>query len=225
MSKANLLILAEQSKVFTPYKLILNSYFNEIETLLIDNNLFLANRQLKKFHLILIDLSTKKFIENLDDFLRLYIKNSKFIFIIPFEISHISSLIKEDANLLNLVLTKPIDMTKLEQFVKVETIKIEKKNILEKKNHVLAKVVDLHPSKIAVYTLDGVLFYANSNYLISNNLKLKDIDNLEFDIVNKGIYDFKTIKEKLKISLSFVTQREENSRWFESVFYIILMNL
>ena len=221
MSKANLLILAEQSKVFTPYKLILNSYFNEIETLLIDNNLFLANRQLKKFDLILIDLSTKKFIENLDDFLRLYIKNSKFIFIIPFEISHISSLVKEDANLLNLVLTKPIDMVKLEQFVKVETIKIEKKNILEKKNHVLAKVVDLHPSKIAVYTIDGVLFYANSNYLTSNNLKLKDIDNLEFDIVNKGIYDFKTIKEKLKISLSFVTQREENSRWFESVFYII----
>ena len=88
MSKANLLILAEQSKVFTPYKLILNSYFNEIETLLIDNNLFLANRQLKKFDLILIDLSTKKFIENLDDFLRLYIKNSKFIFIIPFEISN-----------------------------------------------------------------------------------------------------------------------------------------
>ena len=69
--------------------------------------------------------------------------------------------------------------------------------------------------------MDGILFYANNNYLEANNLNLNHIDNLTFDEISQCNLGFENIKNKLYLTNSFLTQREENNYWFESTFYII----
>ncbi|MBD3831292.1 MAG: diguanylate cyclase, partial [Arcobacter sp.] len=48
-----------------------------------------------------------------------------------------------------------------------------------------------------------------------------DIDKLTFDEISQCNIGFKNIKEKLQITNSFINQKEENNRWYESTFYII----
>ena len=196
MSKANFLILSEQSKVFKLYESLFKENFAEINSVLIDDYELFNNLNLEQVDIVLIDLMSKKYISSLNLLIEKNIKSCKFILITPFELFSFAYLLK-NVQFFDLILTKPVDIKKLELFIKNETYKIERKNILEKKNGVLGKVVDLNPSKITVYTLDGILFYANSSYLEFNNLKLNDIDNLTFDELNDNKILFETIKDKL----------------------------
>ncbi len=218
MSKANFLILSEQSKVFKHYESLFKENFGETNTTLIDDYQLFNNLKFEQVDIVLIDLTSKKYVSSLNLIIERNIKNCKFILITPFELFSYSYLLK-NVQFFDLILTKPVDIKKLELFIKNETYKIERKNILEKKNGVLGKVVDLNPSKITVYTLDGILFYANSNYLESNNLKLNDIDNLTFDELNDSKISFETIKDRLLTNQMFVQQRQDNESWYESTFY------
>jgi len=220
MPKPKFLIVSEQKSVFKLYELLFKDYFNTVKDLLIEDYDFIETIDFNQFDIVLIDLSGKKYISSLNELSKKNTKSSKIVLITPYDLSYFS-LVLEDTLFFNLILSKPIDIQKLQNFINIESQKIEKRNILEKKNNVLAKVVELHPSRIAVYDINGVLFYANSNYLESNNLNLNHIDNLNFDEISQCNIGFKNIKEKLEFTNTFVTQKEENSRWFESTFYII----
>lgn len=221
MIKADLLILSEQSKIFKLYELLFKDYFNSINTSLINNHNLYEELKFEDFDIVLIDLESKKYIELLNKIFDKNIKNCKFILITPYELASFSNLLK-DTQFLNLVLTKPFDINKLEQFIKTETHKIERKNILERKNSVLAKVVDLNPSRIAVYTYEvGTLFYANSNYLKSNNLTINHIDYLQFNEISAFDIYFEDLKERLKFSKTFTSQKQNEDTWLESTFYIV----
>ena len=217
MYKSKLLIIAEQDIVFKPYELILKKYFGSVEFLLIASYESLTELKTDNFDILLIDLYSKKYI----DYIKI-IPNTdlKIVLISPFNLAYIPKSIN-NLQFINLILTKPIEFSKLTTFVQNESHKIEKNNILEKKNHVLAKVVDLHPAKIGVFDLEGLLFYANSNYLTANNLTFEHIDTLSFDSISQCNIGFENIKKKLQISKSFTHQREENEQWYESIFYIV----
>lgn len=217
MYKSKLLIIAEQDIVFKPYELILKKYFGSVEFLLIASYESLTELKTDNFDILLIDLYSKKYI----DYIKM-IPNTdlKIVLISPFNLAYIPKSIN-NLQFINLILTKPIEFSKLTTFVQNESHKIEKNNILEKKNHVLAKVVDLHPAKIGVFDLEGLLFYANSNYLTANNLTFEHIDTLSFDSISQCNIGFENIKKKLQISKSFTHQREENEQWYESIFYIV----
>lgn len=220
MPKPKFLIVAEQSSVFKLYKLLLNDYFSTVKTLLINDYDFIEEIDFNQVNIILIDLSGKKYLSTLNELSKKNLKGVKIILITPYDLNFFSQVLN-NTMFFNLILSKPVDISRLQFFMKNECEKIEKRSILEKKNNILAKVVDLHPAKIAVYTIDGVLFYANTNYSEANNLTLNHIDNLFFDDISQCNIGFATIKDKLQITNTFITQREENNRWFESTFYII----
>ena len=220
MPKPKFLIVAEQSSVFKLYELLLNDYFSTVKTLLINDYDFIEEIDFNQVNIILIDLSGKKYLSTLNELSKKNLKGVKIILITPYDLNFFSQVLN-NTMFFNLILSKPVDISRLQFFMKNECEKIEKRSILEKKNNILAKVVDLHPAKIAVYTIDGVLFYANTNYSEANNLTLNHIDNLFFDDISQCNIGFATIKDKLQITNTFITQRKENNRWFESTFYII----
>jgi diguanylate cyclase (GGDEF)-like protein/PAS domain S-box-containing protein len=220
MFKSKLLIVAEQSVVFKPYELILKNFFETITTLHIDDFETFQNIEINHFDILLIDLYSKKYIDSIKTIPNIESQDIKILLISPFNLAHIPKSIN-NLVFIHLILTKPIEITKLKTFIENETKKIEKSNLLERKNHVLAKVVDLHPSKIGIFALDGLLFYANDNYLLANNLTLKHIDTLHFDKISQCNIGFESIAQKLQITKSFTHQREEDSTWHESIFYII----
>lgn len=221
MTKPKILIVSEQKSVFRLYELLLHEYFSIVKNLFIEEYDFIESIDFNKFNIILIDLNGKKYLSSLNELSKKNIKNSKIILITPYDLNYFSKTL-DNTLFFNLILSKPVDIAKLQNFVKTESEKIEKRNILEKKNNILAKVVDLHPARIAVYDMSGSLFYANSNYLQINNLNLNHIDNLSFNELDSSGLNFSKIKEKLEITTTFVIQKEENNHWFESTFYIIL---
>lgn len=220
MPKPKLLIVSEQKSVFKLYELLLQESFSHIKTLFIEENDFIETINFNHFNLILIDLNGKKYLPSLNELSKKSLKNCKIILISPYDSGTLSSILS-NSQFFDLILAKPMDILRLQNFIKVESEKIEKRNILEKKNNILAKVVDLHPAKIAVYNMQGLLFYANSNYLKSNNLTLNHIDNLTFDEISHCNLGFSNIKSKLEITNSFTKQREEQGFWYESTFYMI----
>ncbi|MCT7557808.1 putative bifunctional diguanylate cyclase/phosphodiesterase [Aliarcobacter butzleri] len=220
MPKPKFLIVAEQSSVFKLYELLLNDYFSTVKTLLINDYDFIEEIDFNQVNIILIDLSGKKYLSTLNELSKKNLKGVKIILITPYDLNFFSQVLN-NTMFFNLILSKPVDISRLQFFMKNECEKIEKRSILEKKNNILAKVVDLHPARIAVYTIDGVLFYSNTSYLQAYDLTLNHIDNLFFDDISQCNIGFATIKDKLQITNTFITQREENNRWFESTFYII----
>lgn len=220
MPKPKFLIVAEQSSVFKLYELLLNDYFSTVKTLLINDYDFIEEIDFNQVNIILIDLSGKKYLSTLNELSKKNLKGVKIILITPYDLNFFSQVLN-NTMFFNLILSKPVDISRLQFFMKNECEKIEKRSILEKKNNILAKVVDIHPARIAVYTIDGVLFYANTSYLQAYDLTLNHIDNLFFDDISQCNIGFATIKDKLQITNTFITQREENNRWFESTFYII----
>ena len=220
MTKPKFLIVSEQKSVFKLYELLLNEYFSTVKSLFIEDYDFVEAIDFNQFNIILIDLSGKKYISVLNQFSKKDLKNNKIILITPFELNYFSQIL-EDNLPFDLIFSKPMDIIKLKNFIKNDSEKFERRNILEKKNNILAKVVDLHPTEIAIYDINGTLFYANSNYLEANELSLNHIDKLTFDEIIKYDLGFSNIKEKLKITNTFIIQKEKNSCWFESTFYII----
>lgn len=220
MFKSKLLIIAEQNIVFKPYELILRGYFGSVDSLLIENFDTLIKLKTDNFDILLIDLYSKKYIDYIKMIPNIDLKDVKIVLISPFNLANIPKSIN-NIQFIDLILTKPIDFLKLTNFIQNESYKIEKNNILEKKNHVLAKVVDLHPAKIGVFDLEGLLFYANANYLAANNLTFAHIDTLKFDKISECNIGFENIKKKLQITKAFTHQRQEDEKWFESIFYIV----
>ena len=220
MSKPKFLVVSEQQSVFKLYELLFKDYFSDVKNLLIEDYDFIETIDFNQFNIVLIDLSGKKYLSTLNELSKKNLKGVKIILITPHDLNFFSQVLN-NTMFFNLILSKPVDISRLQFFMKNECEKIEKRSILEKKNNILAKVVDLHPARIAVYTIDGVLFYANTSYLQANDLTLNHIDNLFFDDISQCNIGFATIKDKLQITNTFVTQREENNRWFESTFYII----
>lgn len=216
MQNSRLLIIAEQESVILPYKVLLGEFFTAIDTIVLQDNL--PKIDSSKYVIVLIDLLSKRFIGSLKMLSSL---ESRVVLITPFNFSDVSNF-NALVGIVSLSLTKPIDVKKLIQYVQNENYKFYRSMILERKNHILAKVIDLHPARIGVFDLQGLLFYANENYLKANKLKLEDIDKLNFDnMAQCDDLGFENIKEKLQRVQSFSTQKQNENLWFESVFYIV----
>lgn len=85
-------------------------------------------------------------------------------------------------------------------------------------NNVYVDIVDLHPSRIAVYEENGNFFYANRNYINAYGIDISEKENLDFDKIKPHEITFDDIKFQLSLSKSFSIQKLEDSVWFESLF-------
>lgn len=214
MTKAKLLIISEQTNVVKPYELLLKEFFGVVDTFIIDNKF--PEFDTKKYDILLIDLYSKSFINEIE---RIEKKDIKIILITPYNPSIMINSI-DFLEKVSLSLIKPVDVTKLIKYIQNESCKIERKNILEKKNNVLTKIIDLLPSHISMYDLSGKLYYANENFLKAHDLNFEHFDKITFDEITFSNLEFQIIKNKLEITKSFTIQKEIDSKWFESIFYM-----
>jgi diguanylate cyclase (GGDEF)-like protein/PAS domain S-box-containing protein len=83
----------------------------------------------------------------------------------------------------------------------------------------LVRLVELFPANIAVYTPEGVIYYANGNFLNEHDLSIDAIDVKKYDDITKCNIGFDTILQKLQALPSFSIQRQEGQKWYDSTFY------
>lgn len=86
------------------------------------------------------------------------------------------------------------------------------------KANILIDVIDLHPSKIAVYSSEGNFYYANEKYIKSYNIDLSKIENLNFDGLHFCEHKFEHIKSELLNKKSFNIQKQKDKKWFDYLF-------
>lgn len=84
--------------------------------------------------------------------------------------------------------------------------------------NILIDVIDLHPSKIAVYTVEGNFYYANEKYIKSYNIDLSKAENLNFDSIHFCEHKFEHIKSELLNKKSFNIQKQKDKKWFDYLF-------
>ena len=132
MPKPKFLIVSEQQSVFKLYELLFKDYFSDVKNLLIEDYDFIETIDFNQFNIVLIDLSGKKYISSLNELTKKNTKNSKIILVTPYDLNYFS-LTLDDTLFFNLVLSKPIDVQKLKNFIKNESEKLEKRNILKKR--------------------------------------------------------------------------------------------
>ncbi|MBW6489480.1 GGDEF and EAL domain-containing protein [Sulfurimonas sp.] len=86
-------------------------------------------------------------------------------------------------------------------------------------NSVFADIINLHPSRIAVYDENGNFLYANSNYIKAYGIEVSEKESLNFDKIKPYEVTFEYIKSQLITSKSFSIQELEDSTLFESLFF------
>jgi len=212
---SSMLIISQNKNVLKLYVFLFKEFFETIDTMSIEESFPIVDAN--KYDTLLIDLDTRKYLYEIE---KINKYDLNIILVTPFNLStryDLTNLI----SVVDLSLIKPIDMNKLTKYVNTQSLKRKKKNLLEKKNTILVKSIDLHPARIGVYTVGGVLFYANENYLQSNELTLSDIDRFTFAQMKKCQLGFNYIRSKLQIASSFTMQREDGNNWYESTFYMV----
>lgn len=85
-------------------------------------------------------------------------------------------------------------------------------------NNFFADIVDLHPSRIAVYNQNGDFLFANKSYIEAHNIDISDKKNLNFDKIKSCDIELDDIHKKLSESEKFSIKLQKNSVWFESIF-------
>ena len=148
MQKPKFLIVSEQQNVFKLYELLFKDYFSDVKNLFIEEYDFIEAINFNQFNIVLIDLNGKKYISSINQLIKKNTRNCKIILVTHHDLNSFYQSLN-DTQFFNLILSKPIDVVKLKNFIKNESEKLEKRNILEKKNNILANVVDLHPARIA----------------------------------------------------------------------------
>lgn len=217
MHKANLLLVVQKKELLLSYNVLLKQYVENISEIVLEGCGDIFQLDTNKYDIILIDIINKRYLDCLSG---IRIGKAKIILVTTYNFGMLTNS-TGFVDAINLVLSKPLDVDKLVRYIQNESYIIQRRNILETKNHILVKVVDLHPSRIGVYDKIGILLYANHNYLNANKLKISDIDKVNFSDVSECNIGFNNILEQLEISRSFTVQREEGKTWYESVFYIV----
>jgi len=207
-------IFTEKEHISAGYATLLGDFGEQI-----DSNLIIDEEStLKAYDLIIIDFTTKKNRHHVENLIKRYHEIAKIALVSPYHLNEISTLLST-SEFIDLFLTKPFEMSRLVLFIQHHSRLIDRKMMLEEKNAILAEVVDLNPSRIGVFTPSGILFYANTHYLEANRIDIAQIDILHFDKISKCKIGFDALNHELKSSSSFMVQREEDKRWYESYFY------
>lgn len=213
MNYAKIGIFSDKFSTAQGYGALLSSYSDTIVSFDLESE---VNEEL--FDIIIIDFSAKKYKSFINSLIDKNANKSIIIAISPYNALQIHTLIENHEHV-ELILTKPFSIDRLITFVQHQCNNINHQMMLEAKNSILSEVVQLNPHRIGVFSDDGVLFYANSNYLTSNNIDLSQFDFLHFNQISQCQVGWNNILAKLASGGTFITQRLEERRWHESFFY------
>lgn len=215
MKYSRIAIFTESRSIALGYATLFEEWCDAIDS---DQIEVWEKSSLKSYDIVIIDFISKRNRICADHIIRHYSDTAKIILISPHTLLEIHTFLKNSESI-DLILTKPFNVDRLITFIQHQTRLVDRRMMLEAKNTILAEVVDLNPARIGVFTASGILFYANTHYLQANMLNISDIDQLHFDEISQCQVGFNAIVHELKNSLTFVIQREEGKKWFESYFY------
>jgi len=203
-------LIVQDENTLNTYKKLLDSKSYKV------TNEFILNDTRNKIStkLVIVDLVNKKGLDLLENII--FPKNCFIVLIFPFlpkQINIPSSL----SNLELFYITKPINIKKLECIL-VDCVKqIKKRKYLKDKEKILIQAVDDSPLRVAVYSLDEALLYANNPYISAN--KIESIKNFYFSDLDNCQLEFKDVLYNLKFKKLYITEKQENKKWYKSFFY------
>jgi len=165
--------------------------------------------------LILIDLIS---LQNINLLESVVFKNeAHIVFISPISYDFSQHINKTSKPTLH-YLIKPINIKILETVLNESVTQIQKDILLKSKEEILAKSIDDSPIRIAIYDKSSALLYANTPYLVANDLLERE--NVHFsDIVNCNV-DFHTVLYNLHSNTLYITEKRQNDKWYKSHFYM-----
>jgi len=208
-------VFAQSKNVLLPYEVLLKQSADKVESFWIEDT---KNFMLENYDIVIFDIDDLKYIQTFKQHFAGAQKHNKIVLISPYFITQIQHRLGTLAPI-DLILTKPLKIEKLIHYIET-TAYLNKKNVLlDKKNKMLVRLVELFPANIAVYTPTGVIYYANGNFLNEHALDLDAIDVKTYDDITKCNIGFETILQKLQTLPSFSIQRQEGQKWYDSTFY------
>jgi diguanylate cyclase (GGDEF)-like protein/PAS domain S-box-containing protein len=215
----NIAIISDKKQLIFSYELILKTYGN-ITTHFISKDEKLEDIDFSKYKIIIVDLNE---LFNIKEFLNLCkfydFKRKIVVFISVFDNLYLQN-IQDDLKGISFIIKKPFLTSKLTNYLEKEIYKIKQINLISDKADILIDIIDLHPSRIAVFDNQGNFYYANMNYLNSYNIDINSVKELDFDSLKACDLKFNYIKSKLFVLKTFTVQnQEEHNTWYESVFF------
>lgn len=215
MNYAKIGIYSDKLSTAHGYVSLFSSYCNSITARSFEESIIED-----EIDILLIDFSTKKYLSTINTLIHYYGNNKIILLISPYSIVQIHAMIDQREHIA-LILTKPFSIDRLSSFIQHHCNSINQHLMLEMKNSILSEVVQLNPHRSGVFTETGILFYANENYLKSNNIGFDHIDTLHFNQISHCQIGWTAIFDQLSVNDRFITQRLEDNRWYESMFYRI----
>ncbi len=219
MNLDKIAIISDKKQLIFSYKVILESY-GKITTHFISKNEKLEEIDFSKYKIILLDLNELFNIKEFLNICKFYDFTRKIVvFISVFDNLYLQN-IQDDLKGISFIIKKPFLTSKLTNYLEKEIYKIKQINLISDKADILIDIIDLHPSRIAVFDNQGRFYYANMNYLTSYNIDINSVKDLYFDTIKACNLEFNYIKSKLFVLKTFTVQnQEEDCTWYESVFF------
>lgn len=176
---------------------------------------------LPSYDIVLIDFSTKSDAVFVRMVLERFAETAKIFIISPYSSSDLAKLIPISKNI-DAVMQKPLSLERLKTLFVNHTRIIDRQRMVVEKTELFSEIVELNPSFISVFSREGVLFYANTNFMKAFSINAEDIDTITFNEIKRCDLSFKLILDSLQIQPMYIVQREDNGKWYESHFYAIL---
>lgn len=213
-----ILLLTDKEDLAFSYELLLGEY-GTLDVEVLSSKRKLDEIALQGYGIIIADLHAKGHVREFLEIASFYSFTRELLVLISLFDS--SELQKLDISLKNIsfIIKKPFITSKLTNFIEKEIYKMKQVSLISNKADILIDIIDLHPSRIAVYDSDGFFFYANLNYMEAYKISVEHDKKLHFDSVASCEYPFSNIKSKLFVLKTLSLQEQEQNSWQESLFF------
>jgi len=213
-----ILLLTDKEELIFSYELLLQPY-GALDVELLCSNKKMDTILFEGYQIIIVDLQAKQYVQEFLEIANFYSFTRELLVLISFFDS--SELQKLSVSLKNIsfIIKKPFITSKLTQFLDKEIYKMKQISLISNKADILIDIIDLHPSRIAVYDSEGFFFYANLNYINAYSILVQPDQAIHFDTISPCEYSFHAIKSKLFVLKTFSLQEQEQNSWQESLFF------
>lgn len=213
-----ILLLTDNQDLAFSYKLLLKEY-GTLDVEVLGTQKRFEEIAFEGSQIIIADLTIKA---NVEEFLKIasfYAFTRELLVLISlFDSTELQKLNTSLKNI-SFIIKKPFVTSKLTHFLDKEIYKMKQVSLISNKADILIDIINLHPSRIAVYDSDGYFFYANLNYIQAYALTLENDAKPHFNTISPCDYEFSTIKSKLFVLKTFSFQEQEKNSWQESLFF------
>ena len=220
IDQIKVLLISDDDSIIELYQHLLSKKFKHIIAYPISQ---IKIHDIYEFDLIIIDIEKSQSIKFLEDIDPHKAFSPKMVLISPFNDIQMKNRLGS-IDFINVVLTKPINSSKLLEAIKHLDVDIANHYLLKEKNEVLVDFFGSSPFRVGIFDLDGKLFFCNSKYLEYKDITNERFEDITFDGISNCEHKFESIKSRTLLeNKPFIIDRQEKESkiWFRSTFYRI----